>query len=260
MNEVQNKVKNLTKSVCDTNNPAQIADKKDAIEDLTGRIDKKQLVAEINEAYETQQNLAKKVIFEKFCEVAIGAELTSLNEEAKGIKAKEEKRGITRLIGGVSKSETKRREDIEKFVDYNSKSFAPPFKGLTYSARDILADMKLFIEDHEGDPKYQRAIAEVQKLEDEMHSCFGVSKLGVEKSKEAKKAQRDNSHEDKRSYRINNLRSRMEQKGVCAKKPRNQALSQIRGTIDMLDEEIRDVLEKNHTRTYHQDNNGGEIS
>ncbi len=176
------------------------------------------------------ENLLKKVVFEKFCKVAIGAEIASLSAEAKGIRNAASQRGFARLFKGVSKQEMARCEQIEEFI----KSMAHPqrkhFIGKRYSYRDIMADMDLFIEQRGNDPMYASAVNEVQRLQGVLNSYYSANPRDIVTKKEQKRAEYSASGVDSRSFRINSLMNQMEENGLIVRSVSQEAFAMIQKT------------------------------
>lgn len=176
------------------------------------------------------ENLLKKVVFEKFCKVAICAEIASLSTEAKGIRDAASQRGFARLFKGVSKQEMTRCEQIEAFVESVSRPQRKPFMGKKYSYRDIMADMDLFIEQRGNDPRYANAIDEVQKLQGVLNTHYRANPRDIVAKKEQKRAEYAASGVDSRSFRITNLMNQMEDNGLITRSVNKEALAMIQQT------------------------------
>ena len=176
------------------------------------------------------ENLLKKVVFERFCKVAIGAEIASLSAEARGIRDAASQRGFAKLFRGVSKQEMIRCEQIEAFVENVSHPQRKPFMGKKYSYRDIMADMDLFIEERGNNPEYARAIAEVQKLQGVLNTHYRANPQDIYAKKEQKKQQALKSGTDSRSFRITTLMNQMEDNGLITRSVPQEAFAMIQKT------------------------------
>ena len=176
------------------------------------------------------ENLLKKVVFERFCRVAIGAEIYSLSAEARGIRESASQKGLARLFKGVSKQEMARCEQIEAFVESVSRPQRKPFMGKKYSYRDIMADMDLFIEERGNNPAYAGAIAEVQKLQGVLNTHYRANPRDIYDKKEQKRAEALKSGIDSRSYRITTLMNKMEDNGLITRSVPQEAFGMIHQT------------------------------
>lgn len=205
-----------------------------------------------------EENLLKKVVFEKFCKIAIGAETASLTAEATSIRTADSKRGLSRLFGGPSKQDLERCEQIERIVENATHQADKPFAGKTYSYREIMSDMMAFTEQHREDAEYGRAIQEVENLQNVLNSHFGVRNPNVIRElKEQKVREQQASGMDPRVYRINQLRNSMEKTGICYRTQSRVSLDSIKQVGRFAHEKIRELGE---TRDNRDRNTGGEIS
>lgn len=205
-----------------------------------------------------EENLLKKVVFEKFCNVAINAEVASLSAEAKGIRAADSKKGLSRLFGGPSKKDIERCEQIESIVEAATQKVNKPFMQKTYSYREIMADMDFFKEQHRGDERYFGAIAEVERLQGTLNTHFSVANASsILGRKEQKMQEQAASGMDPRVHRIRHLKNEMEQNGIIYRAIPNAGLSDLQKVSRYMNDRTREI-ERNQRGHLHKD--GSEIS
>ena len=205
-----------------------------------------------------EENLLKKVVFEKFCNVAINAEVASLSAEAKGIRAADSKKGLSRLFGGPSKKDIERCEQIESIVEAATQKVNKPFMQKTYSYREIMADMEFFKEQHRDDKRYFGAIAEVERLQGTLNTHFSVTNASsILDRKEQKMQEQAASGMDPRVHRIRHLKNEMEQNGIIYRAIPNAGLSDLQKVSRYMNDRTREI-ERNQRGHLHKD--GSEIS
>ena len=189
LNLMCNQLENVPRAGSDTIESGIIDGVAHNIEELFGELKPEQIATEVDNVVRTDENLLKKLVFERFCVTAINAETGSLRKEADGIRAQEAKRGVARLVAGPSKQAVQRRRNIDEFLAVTSVSPARPgYRGVKYSYNDIVADMEIFMEDYEKNPDYARAVAEVQELKDVLSSYFGTrDRMYLDELKENKR-------------------------------------------------------------------------
>lgn len=159
-----------------------------------------------------EENLLKKAIFERFCDVATKMERDSLMSEVNVVREKEQKRGISRVFGGPKKQEIERANEIEGFVQRMDNYPNKTFRGQHYSARNILADMDLFRELHEGDQNYVEAIQKVESLRKTLLSYFRIDEASYQRVKETKRTRMGNG--DPRAFILKELTEEQEKRGA----------------------------------------------
>lgn len=211
------------------------------IDDRNLGVRDRRMPSEVSTIAALEENMLKKIAFEKFCDIAIRAEADSFREEAAEIRKAESKRGISGFLGRPSKQDIERCEKIEAIVSYAQSPNDKPFKGNTYSYREIMAEMLLFKEEHEGDEKYEGSIRKVDELIGSLNSCFTASKEGINQRKELKKQEMAKTRLDHRAYRIQKLRNSMEKQGIVYRYEQKNALGDLRELNGMIQERLSEM-------------------
>lgn len=208
MREIVKRVGVAKEAVDASRNPEEVEKVKRTVEESLFTYNFRALGREVQTCMKEDETILKKVIFETFCHIAIQAEEASLRGEAEQIRRQEQKKGISRLLHGPSRADVKKREEIENYLNATPRQEKNSPAEREYRARDIVADIRLFKEQHGEDVQYQGAIAQLESLEGSLFRCLGISQNGILKSLEKKRAEMANSGMDGRVYRINDLRAR----------------------------------------------------
>lgn len=135
---------------------------------------------EINATVIQEENILKGTVFTKFANLVVSTEKRVLKEEANLLQEKVNRKGISAIFKGASKEDKERLDSINKYVES-----VPDFSrqvdiSKIYSARQIVADMQLFIEIHQGDARYSNTLDQVKGLKNTIQSCFNVPENGVQ--------------------------------------------------------------------------------
>lgn len=235
--------------------------RRDAVADLLNQvgasgigITDERLPNEILTIQATEENLLKKLVFERFCNIAIGAEVASLREEAKAIREADSRKGLARLFSGPSKKDLERCEKIEAIVGSATKNVDKPFMQKTYSYREIMADMEFFKEQHNDDERYFGAIAEVERLQGTLNTHFSVTNWeGIIDRKKQRTQEQVASGIDPRVHRISRLRNEMEQNGILYKGIPNGGLIDLQRVSRFISDGIHNIERNKNNDLQHAD-------
>lgn len=201
-----------------------------------GRIQREMLAIQ-----DIEENLLKKLVFERFCDVAINAEMNSLKNEANGIREAASKKGLSRLFGGPKKQDLERCEQIENFIETETRQGIKPYEGKRYSYREIVAEMQSFTTQHRGDVQYESAVKEVNSLQQFIGSYFSANQRDIQAVQLKLEQNQASSGMDSRAYRMRHLRENMEQKGVIYTPISRNALDSLNKTERYLSVRANDM-------------------
>lgn len=237
----------INSQIKNSQDPAKVTTMVEALKNSSyglGISDYSQIQAVMQQSVVGDENLLKKLVFEKFCEVAIETEVASIREKA--TEKREEADKKTFLGIGKDKKEVARDEAsrLEKFVG----CFSPlpekeEYTGQKYSVRDIVAEMELFVEEQdksrEADgrltPRSQHAIEEVKRLRDILFSEFKVpnKEIQIARAKEAIRMQ-EAGKGDEHIARVERLYGKMEKRGI----PSNRLLDRVNNNLTRMNMEF----------------------
>ncbi len=136
---------------------------------------------EIQALSKIDQNYLKQRVFESFKNVATAEDKKSLEQELAVLNEKDNKKGIAKIFGGLTKEEKTRKQSLENFLYTYRPNEEKGDK--IYSARNIVAEMEMFIEDNENNAKYQKAIERTNELKQILNEVFAYSREDVERIK-----------------------------------------------------------------------------